>query len=178
MDASRLPGPLTPPEIAGLLRAAASALRDETRAQPERVLAWHPAPGEWCVKEVLGHLVETERRGFAGRIRTILAADRPRLEAWDQAGVARARGDCARALDVLLDEFLALREDSVHLVESLAPPDLARGGDHSTVGFLTVGDLLNEWVHHDRNHQGQITANVQAYVWPWMGNARRFSHPG
>jgi hypothetical protein len=32
-----------------------------------------------------------------------------------------------------------------------------------------------EWVHHDRNHLRQILANVQAFAWPHMGNARRFS---
>jgi hypothetical protein len=43
------------------------------------------------------------------------------------------------------------------------------------VGRLTVRDLLYEWVHHDRNHLRQILANVQAFAWPHMGNARRFS---
>jgi hypothetical protein len=46
------------------------------------------------------------------------------------------------------------------------------------VGFLTVGDLLHEWVHHDRNHIRQMLANVQACAWPHMGNAQRFSLPG
>ena len=55
--------------------------------------------------------------------------------------------------------------------------DLARGGRHPEVGRLTIGDLLHEWVHHDRNHLRQILVNVQAYVWPAMGNAQRFSQP-
>jgi hypothetical protein len=38
-----------------------------------------------------------------------------------------------------------------------------------------VDELLNEWVHHDRNHARQILANVQAYVWPHMGATQRFS---
>jgi hypothetical protein len=33
---------------------------------------------------------------------------------------------------------------------------------------------MHEWVHHDRNHLKQLLANVQARVWPEMGNARRF----
>ena len=43
------------------------------------------------------------------------------------------------------------------------------------VGPLTVSDLLQEWVHHDRNHARQMMANVQAYAWPHMGNAQKFS---
>jgi hypothetical protein len=30
-------------------------------------------------------------------------------------------------------------------------------------------------MHHDRNHLRQLLANVQAGVWPHMGNAQRFS---
>jgi hypothetical protein len=40
-----------------------------------------------------------------------------------------------------------------------------------------VDDVLHEWVHHDRNHLQQIMGNVQAFVWPALGNAQRFSLP-
>jgi len=167
--------PLTPAEVAALLPATVAQLRIELGAMPERVLAWHPAPGEWCVKEVLGHLIEAERRGFAGRIRIILAADTPPLERWEPPAVARARGDCARPAAALLDELARLREDSASLVGRLIAADLDRAGRHPTVGLLRVGDLLQEWVHHDRNHVRQALANVQAYVWPAMGNAQKFA---
>jgi len=167
--------PLTPAEVAALLPATVAQLRAELAAMPERVLAWHPAPGEWCVKEVLGHLIEAERRGFAGRIRIILGADTPALERWDPPEVARARGDCAKPAAALLDELARLREDSASLVGRLIAADLDRAGQHPTVGLLRVRDLLQEWVHHDRNHVRQALANAQAYVWPAMGNAQKFA---
>ncbi|HSE92765.1 MAG TPA: DinB family protein [Methylomirabilota bacterium] len=162
-------------EVAALLRAAGAALRAEAGALPERVLRHHPAPGEWCVKEVIGHLIEAERRGFAGRIRHILAADRPPLQAWDQDAVAHERRDCERAAGDLLAELATLRDDSVALVAGLQAADLSRGGQHPRVGFLTVGDLVQEWVHHDRNHLRQMLENVRDFVWPAMGAAQRFS---
>lgn len=171
------PAPLPPPAVAELLRAAASTIHAELSALPAPARTWHPAVGEWCVKEVLGHLIETEKRGFAGRIRIILASGGPKLEGWDQQAVARARKDCDRDWAGLWDEFSRLRTDSVPFVAGLSPEDLARGGHHPKVGFLTVGDLLHEWVHHDRNHIRQMLANVQAVVWPHMGNAQRFSLP-
>jgi hypothetical protein len=169
--------PLAPAVVAELLRSAATGIRAEMAALPAEALAWHPAPGEWCVKDVLGHLIESEQRGFAGRIRIILAGERPALQGWDQDAVARARQDCAREWADVFDEFARLRDDSIGLVAGLQPEDLARGGDHPKVGFLTVGDLLHEWVHHDRNHIRQMLANVQAWAWPHMGNAQRFSLP-
>ena len=169
------PAPLAPPQVAELLRAMPSILRAELAALPPALLSWHLAPGEWCVKEVLGHLIEAERRGFAGRIGTILAEDEPALVAWDQPAVARARRDCERDPAALLAELAELREASARLVAGLQPADLRRGGHHPQAGYLRVGDLLHEWVHHDRNHLKQALANVQAYVWPHMGSAQRFS---
>ena len=169
------PRPLTPGECARLLESAAAAMRAELAALTDDVLGWHPAPGEWCAKEVLGHLIESERRGFAGRIRLILAKDEPDLEGWDQGEVARGRRDCERPAAGLVAEFDALRRDSVGLIAGLRAGDLGRGGRHPKVGHLRVSDLLHEWVHHDRNHFRQMLANVQAAAWPHMGNARRFS---
>jgi hypothetical protein len=169
---------LNPPAVAALLQSAAATIHAELAALPASVLAFHPAPGEWCAKEVLGHIIESEKRGFSGRIRIILKSDEsPQLEGWDQDAVARARRDCERDWPALYHEFLQLRSASVTQVAALSPADLTRGGQHPKVGVLTVTDLLHEWVHHDRNHLRQMLANVQAYTWPHMGNAQRFSLP-
>ena len=166
---------LAPEQVAGLLAAAQATVSAELRALPEALLGWHPAPGEWCVKETLGHIIEAERRGFAGRIRLILEQTEPALASWDQLAVARERRDCQKPGAELLREFEGLRGESVGLVRGLRPADLGRGGTHDKVGYLRVADLLHEWVHHDRNHVKQMLANVQAYVWPHMGNAQGFS---
>ena len=106
-----IPQPLAPATAALLLRGTAAALAAEARGLPEALLRWHPAAGEWCVKEVLGHLVEAERRGFAGRITIILAGARPVLQRWDPAEVARARKDCEGSAEALVTELLAMRRE-------------------------------------------------------------------
>jgi len=166
---------LTPVEVAELLRSTLVVTRAELAALPDPALRWHPAPGEWCALEVLGHLIETEERGFAGRVRRILAEAEPRFETWDMDAVARARRDCEAEPRRLLEEWARRRGASAALVAGLSVPDLARGGHHPTVGHLRIADLLHEWVHHDRNHVRQLLANVQAFAWPHMGNAQRFS---
>ena len=167
--------PLTPAEIAPLLDAAMSTLRAELGSLPERVLSAQPARGEWCAKEIVGHLIEAERRGFAGRIRTMLVETHPRLEGWDPDEVARARKDCVRPMAELLAELAEIRPQSAALVRGLHDADLARAALHPKVGRITVNDILQEWVHHDRNHIKQALAGVQAYVWPAMGNTQKFS---
>ena len=173
--------PLSPAVIAGLLVASATTITAEMDALGEYG-GWRPAPGEWSANECVGHLIEAERRGFAGRIRQILSADSPdvpaRLVAWDESAVAEARRDHARAGAELAAEFAALRAESVALVLGLGPDDLARFGMHPEVGPLRVDELLGEWVHHDRNHVRQMLAVTQERVWSQMGNARRFSEEG
>ena len=168
---------MTPDEVADLLESSGQAFASTLNALPTDVASWHPAPGEWCVNEVVGHVIVTEKNGFAGRIGVILGADEPDLPTYDRDGIQKTRNDCARDPEELAQEMLVVRSQSLELIRALRPDQIERGGTHPEVGRLTVDDLLHEWVHHDGNHLRQALANVQAYVWPNMGNARRFSRP-
>jgi hypothetical protein len=160
---------VTPKEVAARIDAAGTAIEAELGTMSDELASWHPAAGEWCVKEVLAHLTFSEAHGFAGRIAHILSADEPQMKA-----TGRPEPACDRNLERMLAEFRAQRARSIELVANLAPSDLDRAGIHERVGRLTVNELLHEWVHHDRAHQRQILANVQAYVWPKMGGAQAF----
>ena len=183
-DPTRLPRDPTAPgltvdEVARLLKATSDIVAAELYAMGDRA-GWRPAAGEWCANEVVGHIVESDRRGFTGRIRRILAApegNEPDEEGWDQPSVAAARGDCFKPGTVLIDELTASRADAIDLVRSLRPEDLDRAALHRAVGRITVSELLNEWCLHDRTHLQQLLKNVQTRAWPVMGNTRRFTDP-
>lgn len=160
--------------IAALLEASGAAYVSELDALGDDA-SFHPAPGEWCAKEVIGHVIEAEKRGFAGRIRRFIEQDSPHESGWDQVAVARQRRDCEQDPRMLRAEFDKLRADSISFVRGLQAEQLSRGGTHSKVGALTVRDLLHEWVHHDRNHLRQLLANTQSRVWPQMGGAQGFA---
>jgi hypothetical protein len=169
-------GPLSPAEVVALLRASTDAVIAEVRALgPGSTI--RPERGEWCANEVVGHLVEADRRGFGGRIRTILELDRPMLAPWDQPAVAAARHDDERDAEELIGELVAGRESDFEMLARLDAAALQRGGIHPKVGELTVNDLLHEWIHHDREHLAQLQAVTQVLVRPHMGNARKFSDP-
>lgn len=163
---------LSTDEVARLLESTCALVEAEMDALGDEGCRWHARDGEWCVNECVGHLIEAEKRGFTGRIRDMLAG-KP-IHSWDQAQVARDRHDCDRVSQSLWMEFMGLRHDSIALVRSLAPADLERSGVHPNVGMLRVDDLLQEWVHHDRNHTKQILAVQQERVYPHMGNAQKF----
>ena len=171
------PRPLTTEEVAYLLRATGEAITAALVGVGADIGAWHPGDGEWCVKECLGHLLEAELRGFAGRIRLILEEPGVKIKGWDQVRIQRERNDDARSLDDLVQAFAEMREDSAKLVEGLMNTDLDKSCEHDFAGTLRIEDLLHEWVYHDANHHRQIQANVQAFVWPSMGNGQRFNEP-
>ncbi|TMB93796.1 MAG: DinB family protein [Chloroflexi bacterium] len=159
-------------EIARLLESTCALIEAEMNALGDDGCRFHFMDGEWCVNEVVGHLIEAEKRGFAGRIRDFLAG-RP-TQAWDQERIARERKDCERVSQSVWMEFMGLRHDSIALVRSLKPADMEKGGMHPKVGMLRVSDLVQEWVHHDRNHTRQLLAIQQERAYPHMGNSRKF----
>ena len=163
---------LTTDQVAQYLEATCSLIEAEFEALGDDG-GWHFDPKEWCANQVVGHLVEAEKRGFAGRIREILAG-KEKTSAWDQAEVSKARNDCARMPQSMWMEFMGVRNDSIVLVRSLKPDDLSKGIEHPMAGRLTIRDLLHEWIHHDRNHTRQLLQIGQERAWPHMGNSQKF----
>ena len=166
---------LTITQIETLLQATIPLLETELRALPDLMQRWRPAAEEWSVNEVIGHLIEAEERGFGGRIRRILMQPGYVCEPWDPDQVACERRDNEKAAAALLAELAARRAQSLVLVHTLPADQLRHTAEHPAVGTLSVSDLLHEWVYHDRNHLRQIMSNLQAWLWPDMGNAQRFS---
>ncbi len=129
---------MTPGEVADLLESSGQAFASTLNAIPPGVASWHPAPGEWCVNEVVGHVIVTEKNGFAGRIRVILGGDEPDLPKYDRDGLQKTRDDCARDPKELAHEMLEVRGQSLELIRSLRPEQLQRGGLH-------LHDRLSLW---------------------------------
>ena len=165
---------LTPVQVAESLRVTPALLRSIVATLPPELLERRPAPGEWSIKEILGHLIIAEELGLVGRIRALMASDEPTLALWDQVAIARERNDDARDARELLDEFEVTRERNLSLVRSLQPADLERGGHHPEIGYVRVSDFMHEWVYHDQAHLQQILQIVQQNVWPYLGNTQRF----
>jgi hypothetical protein len=163
---------LAPEQVAEYLESTCALIEAELNALGDDS-SWHFDPKEWCANQVVGHLVESEKRGFAGRIREIQAG-KPKTSSWDQEAVAKERNDCARLGQSVWMEFMGVRNDSINLVRAIRPDELGKGIEHPKAGHLTVRDLLHEWVHHDRNHTRQLLQIGQERVWPHMGNSQKF----
>ncbi|MBK6899752.1 MAG: DinB family protein [bacterium] len=85
------------------------------------------APNKWSIKELLGHLIDTERL-FLYRATSIARGDPTELPGMDEnAWVAGADFDRIPLAD-LLDEFVNLRRSTVRFFAALSPEALTRAG--------------------------------------------------
>ncbi|MDD5720710.1 MAG: DinB family protein [Candidatus Krumholzibacteria bacterium] len=110
-------------ELAAQIATAERLLRplDDTAAR------YRYAPGKWSIKEVVGHLVDTERL-FAYRATSIARNDRTELPGIDQDQWLAGADFDRLALSDLLDEFTHLRRATVLFCRGLSAESLARRG--------------------------------------------------
>ena len=52
-------------QVASLLRSTPSMLRTQLLLLNDEALSWRSAPDDWCIKEIIGHLIETDRDDHA-----------------------------------------------------------------------------------------------------------------
>ncbi len=92
------------------------------------------AEGKWSVRESLGHVVETERM-FTSRALWIARAPDVELPGMDQDAWVVAGGHHERPLARHLDEWAAVRNSTLRLLENLPADSFERTGIASGVTF-------------------------------------------
>jgi hypothetical protein len=86
-----------------------------------------PAPGKWSVKQVLGHVCDTERvMGY--RALRFARADKTEIEGFEQDDYVVAANSNARSTSELLAELKSVRGATLSLLESLTTAESERSG--------------------------------------------------
>ena len=133
----------TPRDLVRMLRRV-----DDTMARGR------PAPGEWCIADVVAHLGYIEVH-YLARLRRIIAQDNP-FEPYLHPN--EGAHDLARPLPELLEEFVQRRAESVAFLRGLEQRDWGRPLVHSTIGPTRFRDQVQELVSHDNAHLAQLVA--------------------
>ncbi|MER3428460.1 MAG: hypothetical protein C4334_10225 [Pyrinomonas sp.] len=108
------------------------------------------APDKWSLKEVLGHVIDTERI-FAYRALRFARGDRTPLPGFDQDDYVRAARFDARPLEDLRDEYDSVRCATLTLFRGLDEEELARCGT-ANQAEATVRALAYVIAGHERHH--------------------------
>jgi len=141
--------------------ADVSAPIDELVAQRARMLnalsplsdeqaRYRYAPGKWSIKELVGHLADTERV-FAYRLLRIGRGDATPLPGFEENDYARAGSFDARPFGDLLDEWAAVRDATTALASGLPDEAWARRGtanNHPVSARALLYIILGHVEHH------------------------------
>lgn len=109
------------------------------------------APGKWSIRDVIGHLIDTERI-YTYRALRIARGDQTPLSGFDQDDFVRAAGADRRTWGSLKEEFELVRRATVAFYANLEPEAWLRTGVANgqkfsvrALAWLTAGHEL----HHD-----------------------------
>ena len=133
------------------LRVNLEAFMSFYNSIPDEKLPYRYADGKWTIKEIIQHLIDSERI-FAYRALRIARHDQMDLPGFDQDACVPYSNANDRSISLLKEEYEILRRSTILLFESLSNDDLLRLGKASgspvtprAIGFIIIG--------HENHHR-------------------------
>lgn len=145
---SRVPEPAILPVLRSEFAFTAAFL---SAIPPASELILH-APYTWTVRQVVGHMLDTERV-FAYRALWFARGETTSLPGFEEGPFSTNAPHSWISLPELVDEFRHLRESTCRLFEQLDEAAWERRGVAS-LGEITVRALAYCVVGHERHHMG------------------------
>ena len=116
---------------------------------PEEKADYSYAPGKWTLKELLQHVVDTERI-MSYRLLRIARKDKTPLASFDENTYAENSLAGTRSFASIKEEFIPLRKSTDLLIQSLNEEQLSAEGVASNnpvtanaVGYIIFGHMLH-----------------------------------
>ena len=121
---------------------------------PESRGAHRYAEGKWSIKELVGHVTDSERV-FAYRLLRFARGDTTALPSFDENLIAKGSEADARTLVDLAEEFAAVRRATVTLVRPMQDAQMMRRG---TASGKEVSARALAWIiaGHAQHHIGVL----------------------
>ena len=142
---SKVPGA----DAVGVLESQRLQMVQLFAGRSERDGSFRYAPDKWTVKEVLGHITDSERI-FTYRALRIARGDRTPLPGFEQDDFVKNGGFSERTLASVADEFALVRAASIALFRSFPGEAWARRGVASqkevtvrALAFITAGHQIH-----------------------------------
>ena len=159
------------PTIALLSRTPAT-LNTLLRDLPDSWTFSNEGEGTWTAFDIVGHLIHAEHTDWIPRATMILEqGESETFKPFNRMG--QEENSRGKSLPQLLDEFAAVRSDSLSQLRALnlQSQDLQRRGRHPAFGPVTLGQLLATWAVHDLTHLHQLSRlmahQYREAVGPW-----------
>jgi hypothetical protein len=123
---------------------------------------YRSGPG-WRVHDILAHFASAER-GFHSLLNDILAGGRGAplgfdIDRFNEGEVGERR---TRSIELLTQEFVDARSETLELIRRMRPEDLTRQGRHPWFGETEIGEMLKLIHRHNQLHQRDIRKALAA----------------
>jgi DinB superfamily len=138
-------------DVLGALEAQRLVMAQLLGARSEREGNFRYAPDKWTVKEVIGHLADSERI-FAYRALRFARGDQTALSGFEQDDYVKGGGFSERTLADLADEFAEVRGASIALFNGLDAAAWQKRGV-ANKSEITVRALAYIIAGHDLHHR-------------------------
>ncbi|MBX3084884.1 MAG: DinB family protein [Anaerolineae bacterium] len=146
-------------DLLALLATQPDDLRALLSSQTDAQASVRPAPTEWSVKEVIGHVNDTERI-FAYRTLRIARGDTTPLPGFEQDDYVRNTNFNLRALADLLSEFELQRRANLLCFKPLTDAEIDRRGTASGLP-VSVRALLHIMAGHVLHHYESLKVDYK-----------------
>lgn len=123
---------------------------------PPEMVKRRPGPNKWCLLEIICHLLDEEREDFGLRTRLVLEDPHQDLPKIDPVAWVKERNYMEQDFESKLQEFLEERARSVQWIKGLEDPNWKSCHQHPTLGPMSAGRFLSNWLAHDYLHLRQI----------------------
>jgi hypothetical protein len=150
----------SPTAMLGVLRSTPAALSSLTRGLPAPAWTRSPAPGEWSLTEIIGHLRDVDRDVNLPRLDKILAEVNPFIAGEVTDAWVKERQYASQDGRDSLAAFTALRKELLARLDGLQA-EWERSARHAIFGPTTLRELVGFMAEHDRVHVRQACAAMR-----------------
>ncbi|MBP1995084.1 DinB family protein [Paenibacillus eucommiae] len=147
-------------DVSGILT---QGLEDTTRllsGVPEQQGSYRYAAGKWSLKEVLGHITDTERI-MSYRLLRIARGDKTPLAGYDQDDFIKGASFDSSTLAELIEDYTFVRRSTLTLLRGLPDEAWSRSGS-ANQSELTARALAYIIAGHELHHIKVITEKYLA----------------
>jgi rubrerythrin len=150
----------TPDEIVSMLRDDPAKFREVLEGHSDEELRRSPGPGEWCAKEIAGHMIDIAEL-FNRRLTALLDPDanvpaEATLRPWK---IIEGQNYPEATVDALNERFAAAVAQALGLIPRLRQEDWRKKADMLS-GRVPVIDMGSWLVNHNLAHLEQIRARL------------------
>ncbi len=147
--------------ILGILSATPAVFNGFSHGADKSIWSHKPSTDEWCLKELVSHLRDTEREIHQVQIELFKEQEEPFIPRPDTSVWANQRDylheDCA----VALKEFNEARCKTLEMLKEITDGDWKRKARHAIFGPTNFLEVVGFIAEHDRLHIHQAWSTLQ-----------------